>query len=230
MFEEIFRYRELIPAKLPECGFAERGGVFRKDADIMDGTFRLHVTVTAAGAVDTELIENATGEPYLLYKTDAVGSFVGRVRTAISEALADVAARAFVPAAFKTRQIRMARDFVRATYGRELEFLWEGTPDNAIWRRADNRKWFGAVLSVSGRKLGFPDDGIVEIIDLRMEPECKESVLARPHCLPGWHMNKNSWYTVVMDAGVSDADLQQYLKDSYDLAADRRSGRSGRRP
>ena len=38
-------------------------------------------------------------------------------------------------------------------YCDELEFLWQKFPDNAVWRRKDNKKWYGALLTVSKEKL-----------------------------------------------------------------------------
>lgn len=39
----------------------------------------------------------------------------------------------------------MAIEYVRKKYGDELEFLWTKFPDNAAWRRKDNRKWYGVL-------------------------------------------------------------------------------------
>lgn len=36
----------------------------------------------------------------------------------------------------------------------ELEFLWPKSPDNAIFRRPDNKKWYAVLLTVQKEKLG----------------------------------------------------------------------------
>ena len=59
--------------------------------------------------------------------------------------------------------------YVRQTYGDELEFLWERFPDNAIFRRKDTGKWYGALLVLSRRKLGLASDDLVDILDLRIK-------------------------------------------------------------
>lgn len=116
------------------------------------------------------------------------------------------------------RQAQMVREFIRNTYGDELEFLWPKSPKNAVWRRKDSRKWYGAVLTTAGNKVGLETSDIVEIIDLRMKKEQAEEVLARKHYYPGWHMNKKSWYTVVLDESVPDEELQRRIQESYELA------------
>ena len=57
------------------------------------------------------------------------------------------------------------------------------------------------MLKISKRKLGIESDDIVEIIDLRLPPERMESLIDRKVYFPGWHMNKKSWYTIVLDEG-----------------------------
>lgn len=40
-----------------------------------------------------------------------------------------------------------------------------------------------------------------------------------PCILPGYHMSKVHWNTVVVDGSLSDAILRQMIDDSYDLVA-----------
>ena len=39
--------------------------------------------------------------------------------------------------------------YVRESYGDELEFLWKKFPDNAVWRRKDNKNGGEKTLNVS---------------------------------------------------------------------------------
>lgn len=219
MFEEIFTRQKLKPECLLGYGFAMQDGRWTYSTAIMGGDFTLHVYIDDVGDADTDLIENATGDEYVLYKTGASGSYVGEIRQAIEKVLAGVVAECYEPSAFKTDQSLLLIEHVRTTYGDELEFLWQKFPDNAVWRRKDNQKWYAAILTVVGSKIGLETGRMVEIVDLRMRPEKKEEMLAREHYYPGWHMNKKNWYTIVLDAGVSDGELCQRLDESYALAA-----------
>lgn len=199
-------------------GFTRKDGVWSYETDIMDGSFRLHVFAAENGDVDTQLVEVENGEPYVLYKTGASGAFVGAIRGAVEAVLADIAAACYNASVFKTDQAQMAIEYVREKYGGELEFLWTKFPDNAVWRRKDNQKWYGAILTVNGNKLGLDTDKIVEIIDLRMQAENRETILSRAHYYPGWHMNKKSWYTLVLDGSIPDEEIKLRITESYDLA------------
>lgn len=108
--------------------------------------------------------------------------------------------------------------YVRQTYGDELEFLWPKFPNNAIWRRKDSGKWYAALLSVSKKKLGIESDDIVEIIDLRMEPEMLSFLVDNKKYYPGYHMNKKHWCTIILDGSVSLEEIYARIDESFLLA------------
>ena len=37
--------------------------------------------------------------------------------------------------------------------------------------------------------------------------------------LPGYHMNKKHWNTIIVDGTLSQSQLKSFIKDSYDLVA-----------
>ena len=218
MFEDIFKRKKINIEKVSAYGFIRKDGKWVYETNIIDGAFKLYIYVSENGAVDTDLIEIENGEPYVLYKTNASGAFVGEIRTAIEAVLTDIANVCYDASVFKTNQAQIVIEYVREKYGDELEFLWPTSPSNAIWRRKDNQKWYGAILTVSGRKIGLNTDKIVEIIDLRMKPDYRDDILSREHYYPGWHMNKKSWYTLVFDNHISDEEIKLRIAESYELA------------
>lgn len=218
MFETIFMRKKLNKNELEKYGFIHNGELYLLQQEIMDNSFTLYITIGENEIPDTKLIEKETNEEYVLYKTEAQGTFVGTVRTEIENILYQIANTCYETAVFKTRQAQMLIDFVRRTYGDELEFLWTKFPDNAVWRRKDNKKWYGAILSVQRNKLGLDSDEVVEIIDLRLQPELMVEQLANKNYYPGWHMNKKSWYTMILDGSISDKELCQHVLESYKLA------------
>ncbi len=218
MFEDIFHRRKFNIEKLQSFGFEVRDGHWEYTAPIMNETFLLTVLVMKNGNVDTRLVEKETDEPYVLYKTNAAGSFVGEVRTEIEGVLSEIADQCFDFSVFKTEQALEVIDYVRDTYGDELEYLWKKFPDNAVWRRKDNQKWYGAILTVSGRKLGLPTDEILEMIDLRFEKELMKQTVDNICFFPGWHMNKKNWYTIILDGRVPTEEICARIDESCRLA------------
>lgn len=214
----IFRRRKVNIGKLIDFGFSESNGVYFYQTTLPSSGFLMTVEIVREGSVRASVIDTESNDSYMLHLTGASGSFVGNVKMEYEQALTKIAEKCFDLNIFKSAQAKETIAYVHDTFGDELEFLWKKFPDNAVWRRKDNRKWYGAVLTVAGRKIGLETDNIVEIIDLRMNPDDAETVLSREHYYPGWHMNKKSWYTVILDGSIPDEELKERIKESYELA------------
>lgn len=218
MFEDIFRYKRVIYEKLEKFGFTKVCNSYQYDTDILNGEFRLKITIGKEAVPDTKLTEISTHEEYVLYKTSAVGEYVGSVRRAIAAVLQNIADQCYETAIFQAEQSMQLITYVRDKYGDEPEHLWEKFPANAVWRRKDTKKWYGALLTVSRRKLGIPSDEIVEIIDLRSEPAQLKKLIDNKCYYPGWHMNKKHWFTIILDGSVPLAEICRKIDESYLLA------------
>lgn len=218
MFEEIFQRKKVDVHKLEAYGFKKISGIYQYDTDILDGEFHLEISLGKNQVPDTKLTEKASGEEYILYKTNAAGVYVGSVRNAVVAVLKNIAGRCYETAVFKEEQSRRLITYVRERYGDELEYLWEKFPDNAVWRRKDSKKWYAVLLTVPRRKLGIQSDETAEIIDLRGRPEQLEDFVDNEKYFPGWHMNKKHWYTILLDGSVPSEQIYEKIDESYRLA------------
>ncbi|HEY1458306.1 MAG TPA: MmcQ/YjbR family DNA-binding protein [Solirubrobacteraceae bacterium] len=55
-------------------------------------------------------------------------------------------------------------------------------------------------------------------LSLKCEPELAEQLrLAHPAVIPGYHLNKRHWNTVIIDGSLPDEMIGDMLEDSYDL-------------
>ena len=75
------------------------------------------------------------------------------------------------------------------------------------------------VVKVSGKMfvlVGINNDPLR--INLKCEPIKAEFLRQQyPAVLPGYHMNKRHWNTVVLDDTIVDAEIYGMIDDSYDL-------------
>lgn len=217
--ELIFKNQRAQAEKLLKAGFQKRGQQFVQQQPLLAAAFTLTVTVTLPNTVITELIDNETQQPYTLHLIASnTGNFVAQVRQAYTEALQTIAMHCFETDVFQTDQAHLLIQTIRKNYGDELEFLWKKFPDNAIWRRADTKKWYALLMKISKRKLGLDSDEIVTITDFRLTNKQRDRLIDNQTYFPGYHMNKQHWFTIILDGSVSDQDLLQYLQTSYELA------------
>ncbi|MBD5132570.1 MAG: hypothetical protein HDT28_08315 [Clostridiales bacterium] len=221
MDKNVFELKKPIFDKLIEFGFSLSGETYSYITRIYKGQFELRVEVSgSSGEVKTELIDRATDEPYTLHLVaDASGAFVGSVRADYERVLTEISEKCFERDVFKSAGARKVIEYVRGKYGDELEYLWEKFPTNAVFRRKDNDKWYGAILVISKRKLGLKSDEVVDVIDLRIDPEVLPSVVDGKRYFAGYHMNKKNWFTICLDGSVDIAEVCEWLDKSYALAS-----------
>ncbi|MCH5188369.1 MAG: MmcQ/YjbR family DNA-binding protein [Oscillospiraceae bacterium] len=219
MFEEqFFKHRKINKASLLGFGFTKTAEGWQYTADVMDGQFRLHVFVTEDGIVSTKMLDSS-GEEYSLYKTpSAAGAYVGEVRAACADALTNISMKCFEPDVYRCDQTHAVIEYVRGKFGDEPEFLWKSSPETAAIRRKDSRKWYGLITLIPRSKLGLDSDESAEIIDLRLKPELMPKTVDNVRYFPGWHMNKKSWYTIILDGSVLTEEIFQRIDESYALA------------
>lgn len=220
--QNIFRYKKADPAKLTAYGFKRTPQGYIYHQTLPQSRLLLTVTVSSAGQTAAVLTDPASGEPYVLHLMEyAAGSFVGTVRQEYEAALQAIADNCFITEIFKSPQTKEIIAYVQQTYQRSLEYLWPDAPQNAIWRRGDNQKWFGVVLSLPKNKLTGTADDIAEIIDLHAAPELVTSYLTREHYYPGWHMNKKHWYTIILDNSLPTEEICRRIDESYQSVANK---------
>lgn len=104
-----------------------------------------------------------------------------------------------------------------ARYQAQPEYLWAKFPDNAVFRHPGSKKWFCALITqLPAHKLGLAQQGKVDIIDVKARPELVGGLRSLPGILPGYHMNKEHWISLLL-AEVADETVWQLLADSFEL-------------
>ena len=215
----LFKNRRMMIDRLLPFGFSGNGDAYTYSTSLVDGQFDMVVAVTGEGRVSAEVIDRSSSEVYVLHRVSgARGAFAGRVREEYRGVLAAIADACFESDVFKSDGAREVIGYVREKYQNELEFLWKRFSGNAIFRRRDNEKWYAALLTVQKRKLGFDEDGAMEIIDLRGKPEDVSTRMDGKRYFPGYHMNKKHWFTICLDGSVPSEEIFRRIDESFVLA------------
>ncbi|MCR4880429.1 MAG: MmcQ/YjbR family DNA-binding protein [bacterium] len=185
---------------------------------VMKGEFELHIEIISPNIVKTKMLERDTHEPYTLHLTSEAGTFVGQVREEYERVLGDICEKCFEYDVFKTQQSRKLIEHIYEKYKGELEFLWEKSPDAAIVRRKDNKKWYIVFMVIKKDRLGIDSQEPIEVIDIRVKTENMPELLEQGNIYPGYHMNKKHWITIILDGSVSLVEIYKLLDKSYELA------------
>lgn len=107
-------------------------------------------------------------------------------------------------------------EYVKKQYGTVPEYLWKESPESAVLRHK-NGKWYAVLMQVEKSRLGLEGDTEVDIIDVKCNPDMVGLLTQTYGFLPGYHMNKKYWITMLLDGTVSEAKILDFLDMSYDL-------------
>lgn len=146
------------------------------------------------------------------------GLFVGQVQGAYLTVLEDIAAKCFTSTTFASGQSAAIVAALAAKFDETLEFFWKKFPDNAIIRRADNRKWHALLVKVAADKAGLTSSELVDLLIVRAEPATIAAKLQAGTALPAYHMNKQPWLSYQFDQKTPLADLMAAIEASRKLA------------
>ena len=196
MTEEGWLYQKM----LPECG--------------LELKVLLH-----EGEMFSQLMDNETSTPYALHLVDAAqGAYVGQVRSEYEEALADMARECSVHGSNQEGQLAEILELIRSRYHDEVEYPWEDH-DSFVVRHPKTGKWYALFMLVMPKQIGLAGQQPLRVMNLHGTPEEVTALVDGERFLPGYHMNKKTWYTICLDGSVPLRDISDLLERSYKLAA-----------
>ncbi|MFZ2051826.1 MAG: MmcQ/YjbR family DNA-binding protein [Solirubrobacteraceae bacterium] len=81
---------------------------------------------------------------------------------------------------------------------------------------------FGAqtsVFKVAGKMFALSQLGADSLrVSLKCEPALAEALRqTHPAVIPGYHLNKKHWNTVILDGSLPDETVRDMIEDSYDI-------------
>lgn len=115
--------------------------------------------------------------------------------------------------------------YVRERYGSEIETLWARFPNYVVFRHADNRKWYGAIMDIPRSRLGLPGDAKVDVLNLKMDSPLLVDLLTQEKGIfPGCHISRGNWISVLLDGSVAMEEICAMIDKSYQVTGPRAKG------
>lgn len=106
--------------------------------------------------------------------------------------------------------------YVRDYYSIDPDYPWEENT-GFVLRHPNNRKWFAVGMNVPYSRLGINEADSADIIDVKCSPLMMGPYLNLPGILPGYHMNKDHWLTILLDGSAAEETVKELLEISYEL-------------
>lgn len=107
--------------------------------------------------------------------------------------------------------------YLEESFGVVPECLWKDS-DSAAIRHLTDKKWFGIIMpGIAWRKLGADRDGMVDVLNVKVDPVILPSLIDHAGLFPAWHMNKQHWISVVLDGSVPMDKIIWLVDASHDM-------------
>ena len=111
--------------------------------------------------------------------------------------------------------------YIQDRFSAEAEHLWAQYPNYSVFRHPASKKWFAIIRDIARSKLGLEGDSPVDVLDIKCSPLMIGSLLGEKGFLPAYHMNKDTWISILLDETVPDEKIYPLLELSYDSVAPR---------
>lgn len=218
-----FIKRKIDYNKLVKYGFKKQGDRYSFNKTIMNGDFEVKIEISEKEKKSL-VIDLFSGTEYNLVDVEeAQGKFVGTVREAYDLVINDIIDSCTQISTFIFPQTERIMGYVKETYGDELEFLWDDY-DGAAIRNKINEKWYLVYMVVMEDKVKQnSSDKKIEVIDIKYDKDKVEEVINLRGIYPGYHMNKHSWISIILDDSETDSRIEELIDKSYLLSGGNKS-------
>ena len=115
-------------------------------------------------------------------------------------------------------------DYCLDTYGIAADYPFDEDFETAVFRHANNRKWYAIMMRVSRRKFGIDSDEVVDVVNLKLPLEIFGSFGAADGVYPAYHMNKLHWISVLLPDATDDL-IEFLVNASYEATKDKKKRR-----
>ena len=185
----------------------------------LNNSFKAVIKINDNGDVRGTVYDLENNEEFLPLRIETQeGAFVGKVREEYEKILIDIRDKYFIKNHFIYPQSNRITQLIYKKYGNEPEFLWEKFDGSGIFRNPESKKWYAGILDVEGSKIKKGKSGIIEVLDIKLDPMEIQELLSQPNFYPAYHMNKKCWITIILDESLSDRRIMEFIEKSHQLS------------
>lgn len=204
--------------KLLEYGFSYNYVIFVLTRDIIGADCYFKITL-GEGRFDIIVIDAIENEELTLFNVrDSVGSFIGELREKSDVLISDIIAKCFTETNVRSLIIR----YIDERFNVKPNFPWADTPNACTFKTLKRDKWFGIIMDVMAERLKIGGKEIVDIINLKNDPEKIKTLIDGKKIIPAYHMNKKMWFTVILNNETDFPLLKSLIDESYEIVEKQR--------
>lgn len=217
--EEIFKKSKPIKEKLKKYGFKKENNIYKIEKTFMNDSFKAIITIEKEN-IKGKIIDLEFNEEYTNIRVEnAQGEFVNKVKNEYKKVLNDIKDNCFDNEYFIGNQANRITKYIIDKYNNKPEFLWEKYENFGIFRNGTNNKWYAIIMNINLKVIYKKENKQVDIINVKTDEKTIEKLIKEKGYYRGYHMNKKSWLTIVLDETIQDEIIKKQIDESYSLIA-----------
>ena len=220
--QELFKKCSFDLTKLLEYGFQKNKDTYTYETSILQDSFLVRITIKDNKIEGKILDKSFDLEEYTAFRReDAIGSFAGTVKEEYLKVLEELKKKCCIQTLFQYNQSNRITSKIKEIYQDDPLFKWEDE-ENAVFENKINHKWYAILMPVDKSKLDNKTNQIVEIMNIKLDPNEIIELLKKDGYYPAWHMNKKYWITMILDDTLTDEEIISKIEKSYQLVEPKR--------
>ena len=212
--ETIFNRYSIDENKLLEYGF---NSDYVYTVDILDNTFKVIVTYVDK-KITGKIIDLSFDEEYTNFRIERSGEFNLKIRSEYERILLDIRKKTCTKRTYIYDQANRINEFIYKKYSVSPDFPFKSSPYHGVYRNKDN-KWFSILIVIPFNKIDKNKFGLIEVINVKINPNDKDNLLKIEGIYEAYHMNKKSWISIILDDTLSDDLISEIIDNSYKLVS-----------
>lgn len=219
--KENLKNRIILIKLLEKQGFIRENNIYKYSKIILDNKFIVKIEYQNNN-LTSKLIEIEFNDEYLQADSPSIGEYSNNIRKEYERVLDEVIKNISIKDIFKNVQTKKIIKYIKNKYNDSLEFLWEKYDDNAVIRNKINNKWYTLIMKVSEDKLGINSNKKQEVLNILYDKEDIKNIVDNKSIFFGYHMNKKSWITIILDGRLKINKIYKLIDNSYKLSIKKR--------
>lgn len=210
--ETIFNRYSIDENKLLKYGF---NSDYVYTVDILDNTFKVIVTY-ADKKITGKIIDLSFDEEYINFRIERSGDFNLKIRSEFEKILLDIRDKTCIRRVYIFDQANRINEFIYKIYSVSPDLPFKSSPYHGVYRNKDN-KWFSILMVIPFNKIDKNKFGLIEVINVKINPNDKDNLLKIEGIYEAYHMNKKSWISIILNDTLSDDLVSELIDNSYKL-------------
>jgi len=211
--ETIFKKYKVDYSKLIDFGFRKENDYYIYSKLFMNNSFKAIIKIIN-NRVEGHIIDMDINLEYIKIRYSKIGKYTEEVISNYQDILIDIRDKCFIKKDFNYDQANRISLFIKNKYNCNPEFLWDNSPDAAVFRNKDNKKWFGLIMNIKGSILELNVSNI-DIINIKLDEDKIKDLINEKGFYKAYHMNKKSWITIILNDTIKDDIIEKLVTESY---------------